>query len=316
LGASSRAAFRAAACAWAAAAAAGGGAAAAAGGGAAAAAGGGTAAAAGGGAWAAAAAAAEAATHARAAAPADGRAGCGDFCEALRAALAALHPQELHRQLAARAAAAAAGGATWDARYGGAADAPFYYGEAPNDWLAEHEPRLPRGARVLCLAEGEGRNAVFLAARGHAVTAVDLSPVGVAKTLALAARRGVAVAARVGDLAELRIEPGAWDAVVSIWAHVPRALRRALHAAAAAGLAPGGLLIFEAYHPRQLARVAAGAARGGPATEDLLATLADVQAEVAGLEPVAAAERDREVSEGAGHAGVSAVTQLVARRGA
>jgi SAM-dependent methyltransferase len=197
----------------------------------------------------------------------------------------------------------------WDARYAGDA---FFYGDAPNDWLVSMERHLPRNGAVLCLAEGEGRNAVFLAQRGHAVTAVDLSPVGVAKTLALAAARGVAVDARVGDLATFEIAPGAWDAVVSIWAHVPRPLRAALHAAVAAGLRPGGALVFEAYHPRQLDLVRAGTAKGGPPTADLLAVARDVAAELAGLDIVVAAERDRDVREGSGHAGVSAVTQVLA----
>ena len=203
--------------------------------------------------------------------------------------------------------------ATWDARYGAQPD-DFYYGTQPNDFLREQEPRLPRGARVLCLAEGEGRNAVWLALRGHRVASVDLSPVGVQKTLALAARHGVAVEAAVGDLAAFEIERGAWDAVVSIWAHVPHPLRRSVHAAVAAGLRPGGVFIFEAYSPRQLELVRAGTAKGGPGSAELLATLEDVRAELAGLDLSDAAERDRDVQEGAGHAGVSAVTQLVATR--
>src|SRR5512143_605970 len=86
----------------------------------------------------------------------------------------------------------------WDARYG---EPGFAYGEAPNDFLVEVEPLLPRRGRVLCLAEGEGRNAVFLATRRHDVTAVDLSAVGLEKTRALAASRGVAVHTVHADLA-------------------------------------------------------------------------------------------------------------------
>lgn len=206
--------------------------------------------------------------------------------------------------------------AIWDARYGSAADAPFYYGTAPNAFLREHEPRLPRGARVLCLAEGEGRNAVYLARQGHAVASVDLSPVGVAKTLALASQHGVAVAAAVGDLASFVIEPARFDAIVSIWAHVPRELRRAVHQSVVAGLRPGGVFIFEAYHPRQLGKVAAGSARGGPSAEDLLATAGDVAAELAGLALIVGEEVDREVREGEGHWGVSACTRVVATKAA
>ena len=203
--------------------------------------------------------------------------------------------------------------AAWDTRYGGAATAPFYYGTAPNDHLTRCEPNLPRGSKILCLAEGEGRNAVYLASCGHSVTSVDLSPVGVQKTLALAAQHGVTVDARVGDLAQFEFTPATWDAVVSIWAHVPRALRASLHASVVTSLKPRGVLIFEAYSPRQLELVAAGSAKGGPGSVDLLATLADVTDELRGCD-VDGVERDREVNEGEGHAGVSAVTQLVATK--
>ena len=95
---------------------------------------------------------------------------------------------------------------------------------------------------------------------------------------------------------------------------MPHALRRAVHERVAAGLKPGGVFIFESYSPRQLELVKAGASKGGPGSADLLATLADVSAELAGLAISDAAERDRDVQEGEGHAGVSAVTQLVATK--
>ena len=197
----------------------------------------------------------------------------------------------------------------WDARYAGDM---FMYGETANDLLVAMEPSLPRNSAVLCLAEGEGRNAVYLAQCGHSVTAVDLSPVGVAKTLALAASRGVTVDARVGDLADFVIQPSMWDAIVSIWAHVPRPLRVKIHAAVVAGLRPGGAFVFEAYHPRQLDLVLAGKAKGGPPTAFLLAEARDIVTELAGLDVVTAVERDREVKEGTGHSGMSAVTQVFA----
>ena len=142
----------------------------------------------------------------------------------------------------------------WDARY---AEPGWAFGTEPNDFLREMAPRLPRG-RVLCLAEGEGRNAVHLAGLGHEVTAVDLSPVGVAKTLALAAERGVRVHAEVADLAHYAIAPGFWQGVVSIFAHVPGDVRGPLHRAVVAGLAPGGVLVLEAYPPEQADRGTGG----------------------------------------------------------
>lgn len=87
---------------------------------------------------------------------------------------------------------------TWDERYDGA---DYVYGTEPNEFLVSQIGQLPPG-RVLCLAEGEGRNAVFLAEHGFAVTAVDQSAVGLAKAERLAAQRGVHIETVVADLAE------------------------------------------------------------------------------------------------------------------
>jgi hypothetical protein len=105
----------------------------------------------------------------------------------------------------------------WEERFG--ADA-YLYGTQPNDFLEARVAGLPAG-RVLCLAEGEGRNAVFLAEQGHDVHSVDLTEAGVAKTLRLADERGVQVAAQVGYLAVFDIGSAAWAVVVSIFAHMP-----------------------------------------------------------------------------------------------
>ena len=109
-------------------------------------------------------------------------------------------------------------GALWDSRF----DTPDYaYGTRPNDFLVEVASRLPPGARVLSLGEGEGRNAAFLAALGHRVTAVDASEVGRDKALRLAAERGVALDYVVSDLADYALAPDTWDAVVAIFCHLP-----------------------------------------------------------------------------------------------
>jgi SAM-dependent methyltransferase len=195
--------------------------------------------------------------------------------------------------------------AFWDRRYGGA---DFVYGTEPNDFVRTVAPSLPPGA-VLCLGEGEGRNAVHLAARGHAVTAVDQSAVALAKARRLAEARGVALATEVADLGDFAVAPGAWSAVVLVFVHLPPALRRVVHARAAAGLAPGGFVVLECYGPGQLGR-----GTGGPQDAALLPALADLRADFPGLEPLVARELERDVVEGAGHTGPAAVVQLVARR--
>lgn len=193
----------------------------------------------------------------------------------------------------------------WDERY--AAD-EYVYGTAPNDFLAAMAGELPAGP-VLCVAEGEGRNATFLAGRGHAVTAVDQSAVGMDKAARLAASRGVRLSTVVADLAEYAIEPSAWAGVVSVFAHIPPPIRKALHRAIVAGLRPGGVLILEAYTPAQVGR-----GTGGPPVPELTMTLAGLREELAGLTFVHGEEREREVVEGRFHTGLASVVQLVARK--
>jgi len=193
----------------------------------------------------------------------------------------------------------------WDNRY---ATPDFVFGTEPNDFLRSIADRLPAGP-VLCLAEGEGRNAVFLATRGHAVTATDLSATGLAKARALAAQRGVPLATAAADLATYPIAPGAWSAIVAIFMHLPPALRRDVLGRAAAGLRPGGVFVLEAYRPAQIAFPT-----GGPKDPALLPTLAQLRDELPGLEFEIGRELERDVLEGGGHTGRSAVVQVLARR--
>lgn len=195
----------------------------------------------------------------------------------------------------------------WDQRYGNSGNG-YVYGTFPNEFLAAVADRIPTGS-VLCLAEGEGRNAVFLAKRGHAVTAVDQSAVGLAKARALATQNGVVLATHVVDLADYPVTPGAWAGIVAIFMHLPPALRARVLAQAAAGLQPGGVFILECYTPAQLAFNT-----GGPREVELLPTLAGLRAELPGLEFLHGRELERDILEGDGHTGRGAVVQIVARR--
>lgn len=193
----------------------------------------------------------------------------------------------------------------WDERYG---EPGFAYGTEPNDFLVSVAERIPAGP-VLCLAEGEGRNAVFLAGRGHPVTAVDGSRVGLDKARALAAERGVTLTTVVSDLAHYVIEPGAWAGIVSVWCHLPAPLRENVHRAVLAGLRPGGVLVLEAYTQKQLAF-----GTGGPKVAEMLYSLEALKRDFLGLEWLHAAELEREIHEGKYHAGPSAVVQLLGRK--
>ena len=195
--------------------------------------------------------------------------------------------------------------ATWNDRY---AAAGHFYGEAPNAFVAEVAPEIPAGP-VLCLAEGEGRNAVHLAMLGHRVTAVDQSEVGLAKARRLAAARGVEIETVATDLADYSIAVAAWAGILATFAHLPPALRRRVHRDVVAGLQPGGVYILEAYTPAQLAF-----GTGGPKLPELLMTLADLREELSGLKFLIARELKRDVIEGSGHNGRGAVVQILARR--
>ncbi|RMG31325.1 MAG: class I SAM-dependent methyltransferase [Gammaproteobacteria bacterium] len=193
----------------------------------------------------------------------------------------------------------------WDERY---ATKEYVYGTAPNDFLRQHVERL-RPGRTLCLAEGEGRNAVFLVEQGHQVTAIDASRVGLDKARQLAERRGVEIDCVHCDLAEFGIDPGAWDNIVSIFCHVPPELRERLHRAVVEGLKPGGILLLEAYMPRQIEL-----GTGGPPIPELTMTLERLKEELDGLDFVHAAELERDVIEGIYHTGRGAVVQVIARK--
>jgi len=200
----------------------------------------------------------------------------------------------------------ASAGSHWDERLAGDV---FWYGTQPNDFLREHAAALPPRGRVLCLGEGEGRNAVFLAEQGFEVVGVDASAVGLAKAARLARERGVAITTLQADLAQFPLGSAAWDGIVSIWCHLPPPLRARVHRDVVGALRPGGVFLLEAYAPAQLAY-----RTGGPKTADLLVTVAALRAELAGLEFEVALERVREIHEGERHNGRSAVVQVLARR--
>ncbi|MEM0963439.1 MAG: class I SAM-dependent methyltransferase [Bacteroidota bacterium] len=196
----------------------------------------------------------------------------------------------------------------WDARY---AEADLAYGDAPNDFLASVADQLPAGGRVLCLAEGQGRNAVFLAEQGYAVTAVDQSAVGLDRARQLAEARGVEIETVAADLGTYDLGDEAWDAIVSIFAHTPADVRRRVHGRVAEALRPGGVFVLEAYTPAQAERDTGGP---GPQAMDILMTASGLREELSGLDVEHLAETERSVVEGPYHRGDAAVVQMLARK--
>jgi phosphatidylglycerol---prolipoprotein diacylglyceryl transferase len=194
----------------------------------------------------------------------------------------------------------------WDERYSAET---YYYGTEPNDFLRGQIPLLKKGGRVLCLAEGEGRNAVFLAQQGFDVTAVDGSSVGLEKLQRFATERKVHVTSIVCDLADFDLGHSRWDGIVAIWCHLPSNLRRKVHSRCVDALAADGIFILESYTPKQLEFKT-----GGPSSADMLTTLSELKQDLSSLTIVIGQEIERDVREGVGHIGKSAVVEFVARK--
>lgn len=193
----------------------------------------------------------------------------------------------------------------WNEKF---ANTEYAYGTEPNEFLAASVAKLKPGA-ALSLAEGEGRNAVWLAQQGFTVSSIEQSEKGVAKTLRLALQRGVIVMAERGELETFHIQPNSWDLIVSVYAHTPQELRRKLHRQVVAGLKPGGVFILEAYTPAQIPNNT-----GGPKDASLMPTAELLRSELNGLVFDHIAEVERDVVEGSLHTGTAQVVQVVAHR--
>ena len=191
----------------------------------------------------------------------------------------------------------------WDERY---STEEYAYGKAPNSFLKENYSVIPKG-KVLSLAEGEGRNAVFLATQGYSVTAVDASQVGLNKAQKLAAESGVAIEVVHADLADFDIGESRWDGIVSIFCPLPSVLRKDLHKRVVAGLKRHGVFLVEAYTPEQLRH-----GTGGGKSADTMMTKESLLLELDGLKFIHLMELERNVVEGIYHTGLGAVVQAIA----
>ncbi len=197
--------------------------------------------------------------------------------------------------------------AKWNARFAGE---EFAFGTEPNTWLREQAGALPPGGRVLCVADGEGRNSVWLARQGFAVDAFDLSERGVAKARRFAAAQGVAVNHAVADGDTLAWPEGVYDGVVAIFVQYATPAERArLFANMLRCLKPGGVLMLLGYTPKQLIH-----RTGGPGIDSHLYTAALLREAFAAMAIERLDEFEAELAEGTSHIGRSALIGLVARK--
>ena len=192
----------------------------------------------------------------------------------------------------------------WDQRYG---IDRYIYGTQPNSFLAENAKILT--GPVLSLAEGEGRNAVFMASLGLDVLGVDGSEVGLAKARTLAESRGVVIRTEVADLATYNPLENRYGSVVSISCHLPSDVRRRLHRLVERSLKPGGIFLLEGYTKSQLSRDT-----GGPKDPDLLSSQSDLEEDFSSYELILSQEIEREVIEGEYHSGLASVVQFIAKK--
>lgn len=195
----------------------------------------------------------------------------------------------------------------WETRF---AKPEYEFGKAPNDFLVRCKPLLPASGKALAVADGEGRNGVWLAEQGLDVTSVDFSPSAQKKAAALAAERGVPLTLILADAHTWDYPEAAFDVVVEIFTQFSTPAERPLKwAGMRRALRPGGLLIIEGYAPKQLQY-----GTGGPKQIEHLYTREILEQAFGDFDDLRIVEEEREMREGPGHAGMSAVINLTARK--
>ena len=196
---------------------------------------------------------------------------------------------------------------TWNRRF---SESGYLFGTEPNAWLRDHADVWEAGQRVLSIADGEGRNSVWLAQRGLMVDAFDISEVGVRKARDFARITGVKVNFAVADVATLDWPPSLYDGVAAIFFQfADPALRARIFEGIVQCLKPGGTVVLQGYTPKQLEY-----RTGGPPIASHLYTPELLREAFRDCDILALEEYETVLAEGTGHKGQSAVIGLVARK--
>ncbi|MDR3375759.1 MAG: class I SAM-dependent methyltransferase [Ancalomicrobiaceae bacterium] len=195
----------------------------------------------------------------------------------------------------------------WETRY---TTSDYIFGTGPCAFLADCRPLLPSQGRALAIADGEGRNGVFLAECGLDVVSVDFSPVAQEKARALANERRVSIEAVTADILTWDWPEAEFDVVAAIFFQFAApAERTGIFESIRRSLKPGGLLLLHGYRPEQLAY-----GTGGPGVVENLYTRALLEAHFGNFADLSIREYDRELEEGTRHVGMSALIDLVGRK--
>ncbi len=194
----------------------------------------------------------------------------------------------------------------WETRF----RAPDYiFGKEPNAFLKAQAPRLRVGGTALSVADGEGRNGVWLAEQGLDVLTIDYSPAALAKARALAAERGVPLRTEVTDVFAWQWPANAFDVIAAIFIFAAAAQRPTFFASLKGALKPGGLLLMQGYRPEQLKY-----RTGGPPDAERMLTRAILEQGFGDMAELDIREHDSTISEGTAHVGMSALIDLVVRK--
>ena len=206
------------------------------------------------------------------------------------------------------ATAFADGADFWNKRFD---TADYIFGKAPNQYLeAQAKLYLKKGNSVLCVADGEGRNSVWLAKQGMQVDAFDLSEIALEKAIALAKEEAVHVQFNLASSDSWNWQPNQYDAVVGIFIQFADPVMRVrLFAQMISTLRPGGILMIQGYTPKQLQFKT-----GGPSILEHLYTEDMIRDLIGDLEPIDLCVYEKTLSEGSKHTGMSALLGLVARK--
>lgn len=191
----------------------------------------------------------------------------------------------------------------WDNSF---SDKDYVYGEEPNEFIKEMSTRISEHTKVACFAEGEGRNAIYIAKQGHDVTAFDQSIVGLNKTKALAEKNGVFVETVERDLTKDKVIKEQFDAAILVFGHVPKQDQEFFIKNVMESVKPGGLVMFEVYSEAQI-----DYNTGGPGAMDRLYNPQDILRWISDYKCLHFYYGEAERHEGKRHSGKCHVVQVV-----
>lgn len=198
----------------------------------------------------------------------------------------------------------------WNERY---SKDEFAYGESPNNYLKEQLTKLTVG-KILFPAEGEGRNAVFAAKLGWAVSAFDISNEGKSKANILAEKNKVIIDYKVGELQTLDFETEEFDVIALIYAHFPANIKSIYHKTLDRFLKNDGIIIFEAFSKKHINYVTVNEKVGGPKDVESLFSIEEIKSDFPNYEMIELVEKEIELNEGLYHNGTGSVIRFIGRK--